>query len=111
MCTSVRLLNHLVRSQHQRRRDREPQRLGGFRVDDQLELGGLLDGEIVRLGTLENPVHVGRKPTEDRLLVRPVTHQATRFHVAPVREGRWQPVPGCQAPRSWLDEPRTYYSL
>jgi hypothetical protein len=40
------LLDHLGRPQQRRRRDREAQRFGGLEVDDQLELGGLLDGEI-----------------------------------------------------------------
>ena len=39
-------LDHLVRPQQQRRRDRQAERLGGLEVDDQLELGGLLDGEV-----------------------------------------------------------------
>src|SRR2546425_7881827 len=88
--------NDLIRPPQHRRRDRQAERLRGLDVDDQLEPGGPLDGEVARLGTLENPVHVGRKLTEDRPLVRPVTHQTTRFHVAPIREGRWQAVPGCQ---------------
>src|SRR5262245_40555930 len=39
-------LDHLVRPPQQRRRDRQAERLGGLEVDDQLELGGLLDGEF-----------------------------------------------------------------
>jgi hypothetical protein len=45
-----RLLDNFVRPQEEPRRDRQPQDLGGLEVDDQLELGGLLDGEISRLG-------------------------------------------------------------
>jgi len=36
-------LDHLIRPLEQRRRDREPERLGGLEVDYQLEFGGLLD--------------------------------------------------------------------
>jgi hypothetical protein len=36
----------------QRRRDRQAERLRGLEVDDQLELGRLLDWEIAGLGTL-----------------------------------------------------------
>jgi len=38
-----------------------PRRLGGPEVHDQLELRGLLDGEIPRLGSLEDLVYVGRR--------------------------------------------------
>ena len=38
-------LNDLIRSQQQRRRDREPERLGSLHVDHQLKPGGLLDGQ------------------------------------------------------------------
>ena len=37
------LLNHLVRAQQERLRDRNAERVRGFQVDRQLELGGLLD--------------------------------------------------------------------
>ena len=40
------LLDDVVRPQEQRLRDRQAQRLGGLEIDDQLELGRLLDGEI-----------------------------------------------------------------
>ena len=50
----VRYSMTVVRSQEQRRRDREAERLGGLEVDDQLELGGLLDGQVGGLGALEN---------------------------------------------------------
>jgi hypothetical protein len=52
------LLDHLVGAQQQRRRDREAERLGGFEIDDELELGRLLDGEIRRSRTLEDLVDV-----------------------------------------------------
>jgi hypothetical protein len=41
------LLDHLIRPAQQRWRDREPEGFGGLEVDDQLELGGLLNGELV----------------------------------------------------------------
>jgi hypothetical protein len=39
-------VDYFIGSQQQRWRDREPKRLGGRQVDDQFELGGLLDGQI-----------------------------------------------------------------
>jgi hypothetical protein len=38
------LLDDFVRPLQQRRRDRQPERLGGFEIDDQLELRRLLHG-------------------------------------------------------------------
>jgi len=45
----VSLVDHLIRPPQQRRRDRQPERLGSLEVDDQLELGGQVGG----LGALE----------------------------------------------------------
>ena len=52
------LLDHLVRLQQQQRRNRQAQRLGRLRIDDQLELRGLLDGQISRLGAFQELVDV-----------------------------------------------------
>jgi len=52
--TKIPLFDHLVRGGEQRLRDVQPQRLGGLEIDDQLELGRLLDGDVTRLGTPEN---------------------------------------------------------
>jgi len=52
------LLDHLIRPQQQRLRDREAERLGGLEVDYQLKLGWLLDGEVSWLGALENSTRV-----------------------------------------------------
>src|SRR5207249_8742726 len=54
------LLNHLLSALPQRLRDREAQRLCGFQVDHQLELGWLLDGDVGGLRTLENLVNEAR---------------------------------------------------
>src|SRR5262249_48196641 len=51
-------LDHLVRPRQHRRRDREPEGLGGLEIDDKLEFRGLLDGQIAWLGPLQNLVHV-----------------------------------------------------
>src|SRR3981189_1978375 len=51
-------LNHPVRAQHQRLRDRNAERLGGLQIDDQLELRRLLDGKVGWLRALEDLVHV-----------------------------------------------------
>src|SRR5215467_3638909 len=51
------LFKDLIRTQQQRRGDRQPERLGGPEIDHQLEPGRLLDGEIARLGAFEDLVN------------------------------------------------------
>src|SRR5262245_11648207 len=48
------LFDHLVGASEQRRRHLDAERLGGFEIDDQLELGGLQDGQVGWLFALEN---------------------------------------------------------
>src|SRR5437667_8713987 len=55
---SFRSFDDLIRPQQQRARDGHAERLRGLEIEDQLELGGLLDGQIGRPGALENFVHV-----------------------------------------------------
>src|SRR5262245_1785623 len=54
------LIDHLVRPEQKRLRDRQAECLGGLHVDDQLESGWLLDRQVGWLGTLEDFVHIGR---------------------------------------------------
>src|SRR5881397_2132666 len=56
--------DHLIRPQQQRGRDREAEGLGGLEVDDQLELGRLLERQICRIRALQDPIHVARGPAE-----------------------------------------------
>src|SRR5215831_475200 len=46
--------DHLVGAHQQCSRYREPERLGGLEIDDQLDLGGLLHRQITRLFAFEN---------------------------------------------------------
>src|SRR5262245_6177971 len=54
----ARLLNDLVRPSQHGLRDRETERLGGLEVEHEVELGGLLDGQVTRRGALENALDV-----------------------------------------------------
>lgn len=51
-------LNHFIRAQPQRLRNRETERFGSLEVDAQLEFGRLLDGQVGGFGTLEDLVDV-----------------------------------------------------
>ena len=46
--------DHLVGKREKRRRDRQPERLGGLQIDDELELDRRLDRQIGRLLAREN---------------------------------------------------------
>ena len=48
----------LVRSRQHVRRNRQTDLLGGFEVDDEFELGGLLDRKIRGLGAFQDLVHI-----------------------------------------------------
>ena len=68
------LLDYLVRPQQERLGDGQTQSLGGLEVDHKLELGGLLDGEVARLGALQNLAYKdGRAPVHVRQ-TRSVSH-------------------------------------
>ena len=70
------LFDHLVGTCEQRRRHGEADRLGGLKVDDELELGRGLHRQVGRLLALEDAIDVARGlPVLDRT-VRPVRDQA-----------------------------------
>src|SRR5256885_11528273 len=51
-------IDHLVGAGEQRRGNFQAEDARGLRVDDQLELGGLLDRKVGRLGALENAADI-----------------------------------------------------
>src|SRR5215831_6670799 len=48
------LFYYLVGTGNQRKRNSEPDRLGGLEIDDQLEFGGLKNRKLIRLYTFKN---------------------------------------------------------
>src|SRR4030095_6503376 len=66
------LLDYVVRPLQQRLRNRQPERLGGLQIDDQLELGGLLNRKIGGLSALQDLVHVDGSKPPHVLEVRPI---------------------------------------
>ena len=88
----VRLLDHLGRLQEERRRNREAHGLRRLEVDDEVELHGLLDGQLSRPRTLENFVHEAGRAPEEVGDVRPIGHEATRVHEFPAIKDRRHPL-------------------
>src|SRR2546425_249737 len=73
-------LDDPFRPQQQRRRDREAERPRRLRVDHQLELRGLLDGQVAGFRALENLVDVHGGTPEQVREIGTVRHQAPGFH-------------------------------
>jgi hypothetical protein len=60
-CTT-RYFNDLIRPPQQRLWDRKAESFGGLEVDDELELGWLLDGKVTGLGAFKNLIDIGGRP-------------------------------------------------
>src|SRR4051812_8433297 len=87
---SRRSFDHLVGAQEERLRDRQSECLGGSKIEDELELGRLLDREVGRLCPAQNLVDkVGSAPEKVRG-VRSIGHQTSRFDVLAKTEHRRQ---------------------
>jgi hypothetical protein len=72
-----RRFDHLVGAAEQREREREPERPGGLQVDDELDLRGLLHGEIGRLFALEDAAGISSGKAICIGRAAPITHQTT----------------------------------
>src|SRR6185295_5631688 len=77
--------DHLIRSLDERRRDRQAEGLGGFEVDDQLELRRLLDWEVRGLRALEDLVHIGGRSPKRISEARSIGHEAPDIDEIPRR--------------------------
>ena len=84
--------DHSVRSRQHIWWDREADLLGGFEIDDQLELGGLLDGKIGWLRAFEYPVNIYGGAPKQVGGVRAVVHKAAGFRKFGLRVNRWEPA-------------------
>src|SRR6266487_915600 len=79
-CFPRRSLNHLVRTQQQRLRDREAECLGGLEVDHELELGRLFDWQVTGFCALEDLVDVLRTAARQISKMCAVREEAARIH-------------------------------
>src|SRR6266581_4638572 len=69
--------DHLVGAGEQRRRYLQPNCSRGLEIDHEFELCGLLNGQVSRLGALQNLVDVRRGTSVLVRQIRPVGHEAT----------------------------------
>src|SRR5882724_2866496 len=92
--TAYRSTNDLIRPLQQRLRDVQAERLRGLEVDDQLKLRRLLDGQVARLGALEDLVDEDRRAPPDIVDIRAVGDQPAGLDVLPVRIHRGEPALG-----------------
>src|SRR5215831_15008896 len=74
-------LNHLIGAQQERLRDSQPKRLGGGQIDDEIELGRLLNGNVARLRPAQNLVDEFAGAPKQRGQVWAVGHQRAYFNV------------------------------
>src|SRR5438094_1074538 len=85
------LFDDLIRPQQQRLWNRQPKSLRGLEVDDEFELGWLLDGKVGGLRALEDLVHIDRRTSIEVTILRPIRHEITSLGVT------LDPVHGWQA--------------
>ena len=67
--------DHLIRSRQHVRRNRQTNLLGGFQINNQLEFGRLLDGQVGRFSSFENLVHIVCEAPVLIVVVRRVGHK------------------------------------
>ena len=77
-----RFINDPIRSGQNIWRDRQADLLGGFEIDDEVELCRLFNWQVGRLGSLEDLVHVSRNTPVAVREIRPVVHESTGLYTA-----------------------------
>src|SRR6266536_2083173 len=93
MLGSATLLGDLIRPQQECGRDGQAKRLCGLEIDRKLKLGRLLDGQIGRLGPLQNPADIPGSDTPSFQKVASVGDETTGGNEPPLAAHRRQPIP------------------
>ena len=86
--TDLYLLDHLVGGSEERRRHSEAEHEGYLRVDDQLELARLYNGQICRLRALEDAPGIDAGLSIGIRDVGTIAHQSTSFDRVAIRKRR-----------------------
>ena len=84
------LLDHLVRPLQHRWGNREPKGLGRLDVNHELELRGLLHGQISRLSAFEDPIDVRGCAAHLVIEVDAIRHQPTTLREVAAVADRWE---------------------
>src|SRR5215208_516518 len=84
--------DHLVSEEPQARGNFEPERSSSAAIDHELELGGLLDRQIGRLGTLEYLVDISGEAAINVREARPIKDQSAGLDELASAIDRRQPV-------------------
>src|SRR5215475_15867401 len=92
----ARLFDHLVGEREQHRRNRQAERLGGLQIDDEIEFNRLLDRQIGRLRSAQNPVNITSGAPELVNKVYSIGHQTSRFNIVTRAVHRRQSSVECQ---------------
>ena len=74
-------LDQLIRPLQERRRDRQAEGFGGLEVDHEVELRGLLDWQVGRLGALQDFVYIDRSTLLHLGNIYSIGHEATWLNI------------------------------
>src|SRR6266699_2148310 len=86
--------DHFIGLEEDGRGNRQAEGLGSLEVDDQFVPHGLLNGEVPRLGSFEDLIHIGGDAPKTVKKARPIGHEPPLIHKVSYFVHGWQPVRG-----------------